>query len=100
VGDTFISKAGITSSTFEHVPDVPVSSFELTLPQGKYSALAANGNFCNSKTKSKLVMPTAFVAQNGAEIKQSTKISVSGCPPAHPKAKKAKKKSKGHRKKK
>ena len=36
VGDTFISKAGITSSTFAHVPDAPVSSFELTLPQGKY----------------------------------------------------------------
>jgi len=75
VGTTFISKAGITSSTFEAVPDVPVSTFELTLPEGKFSALAANGNLCTSK----LAMPTAFVGQNGAEIHESTKISVTGC---------------------
>jgi hypothetical protein len=77
VGDTFISKAGITSSTFAHVPDAPVSSFELTLPQGKYSALAANANLCT--VKGGLKMPTEFVAQNGAEIKQSTPITVEGC---------------------
>jgi hypothetical protein len=91
-GETFISKAGITSSTFATVPDAPVGSFELTLPQGKYSALAANGNLC----KSKLVMPTAFVGQNGAEIHQSTKIGVSGCPKAR-KATKKKAKAKGKR---
>ena len=82
-GATFISKAGITSSTFKTVPDVPVNTFELYLPEGKYSALAANGDLCTSK----LVMPTEFVAQNGATIKQSTKIAVTNCP----KAKKAKK---------
>ena len=32
VGSTFISKQGITSSTFKTVPDVPVGTFELTLP--------------------------------------------------------------------
>jgi uncharacterized repeat protein (TIGR01451 family) len=74
-GETFISKAGITSSTFKSIPDVPIGSFELVLPQGKYSALAANGNLCTSTLK----MPTSFVAQNGAEIHQSTPISVSGC---------------------
>ena len=73
---TFINKAGITSSTFKTVPDQPVTSFELTLPQGKYSALAANGNLC----KSKLVMPTAFTAQNGAVIHQNTPITVTHCP--------------------
>jgi hypothetical protein len=77
-GETFISKAGITSSTFASVPDVPVGSFELKLPQGQYSALAANGNLC----KSKLVMPTEFVAQNGATIHQRTKLAVTGCPKA------------------
>jgi hypothetical protein len=88
VGSTFINKAGITSSTFKTIPDVPVGTFELTLPQGKYSALAANGNLC---TTTKLAMPTSFIAQNGAEIHTSTPIVPTGC------AKKAKKASK-HRK--
>jgi hypothetical protein len=75
VGDTLISKAGITSSTFASTPDVPFENFELKLPQGKYSALAANGNLCQQK----LVMPTDFVGQNGATLDQSTHIEVSGC---------------------
>ncbi len=97
-GETFISKAGITSSTFATVPDAPVGSFELKLPEGKFSALAANGNLC----KGTLAMPTAFVAQNGAEIHKSTKIGVSGCPKQKKakktKAKKAGKRGKGKRK--
>jgi hypothetical protein len=76
VGSTFISKTGITSSTFKSVPDVPITSFELALPEGPNSALAANGNLCSGS----LAMPTAFVAQNGAVIHQSTKIAVTGCP--------------------
>jgi hypothetical protein len=86
-GETFINNAGITSSTFHTVPDAPVGSFQLTLPQGKYSALAANGNLC----KSKLVMPTLFVAQNGATVKQNTPITATGC------AKKTKKAGKHHK---
>jgi hypothetical protein len=107
VGTTFISKAGVTSSTFKTVPDQPVTSFELTLPEGPYSALTALGNLCSAtktitvkkrvtvkvhgrrktitrKVKmtesSTLQMPTEFVAQNGAEIHQNTPITVTGCP--------------------
>jgi hypothetical protein len=83
VGSTFISKTGITSSTFKTIPDAPVGSFELTLPEGPYSALAANASLC----KGKLTMPTEIVAQNGAEIHQTTKIAVTGCPKARPSAK-------------
>jgi hypothetical protein len=91
VGSTFISKAGVTSTTFKTVPDAPFSTFELTLPEGPYSALAANGNLCTSK----LAMPTAFVAQNGAEIHQSTKIAVTGCTPSKPTVKITKTKLQG-----
>ncbi len=92
-GTTFISKAGVTSSTFKTIPDQPVTSFELTLPEGPYSALTALGNLCTTKN---LTMPTELVGQNGAEIKQNTKIEVQGCG----KAKKAKHRRKKHSRKK
>lgn len=74
-GETFISKKGITSSTFETVPDAPFSSFELTLPEGPHSALAANGDLC----KKRLQMPTTIVGQNNSSIEDQTLISVEGC---------------------
>ena len=75
VGTTFISKSGITSTTFKTVPDQPFNTFEITLPESKYSALAANGNLCGQK----LVMPNEFIGQNGMEIHQKTTIAVTGC---------------------
>jgi hypothetical protein len=90
VGATFINnKTNITSSTFKTIPDVPVGTFELTLPQGPYSALAATTNLCTSK----LAMPTAFVGQNGVEIHTSTPITPTGCA-KHKTTKKAKSKTK------
>jgi hypothetical protein len=96
VGSTYISPAGITSSTFSTVPDVPVSSFELFLPERQFSALAANVNLCKSK---QLVMPSVFTAQDGAQLKQDTPIQVVGCPKAK-KATKKKTKKTGKRTKK
>jgi hypothetical protein len=95
-GETYISKQGITSSTFATVPDVPVGSFELKLPQGQYSALAANGNLC----KAKLVMPTEFVAQNGAILDQNTKITPTGCAKTQAKKQGSRKGHRGKHKKK
>jgi hypothetical protein len=90
-GQTEIKK-GITSSTFASAPDVPLSGFELTLPQGPYSLLAANGTLCTSK----LLIPTTIVGWNGVVVKQSTRIAVSGCAPAKPSLKVISHKVKGH----
>jgi hypothetical protein len=73
-GNTNI-KGGITTSTFASLPDVPVSSFKLTLPMGPHSALAAYGNLCAQP----LAMPTTITAQSGAQIKQNTTLQVAGC---------------------
>jgi hypothetical protein len=82
VGNTLISK-GITSTTFNTVPDVPITSFQLKLPQGPHSALAANGNLCTTNLK----MPTLFIAQDGTTIKQSTSIDPTGCAKHKPRRK-------------
>jgi hypothetical protein len=80
VGATLI-RDGVTSATFRALPDVPLRTFELTLAQGRFAALAAelparaNGSLCGQR----LVMPTALVAQSGAEIHEQTPIVVAGC---------------------
>ncbi len=82
-------KGQVTSSAFNSIPDVPLNSFELNLPQGPHHALSSNlpakakGSFCGQT----LTMPTTLTGQNGAQIKQNTKITTTGCP----KTKKAKK---------
>jgi hypothetical protein len=79
-GETEIKK-GITYSKFETAPDQPINTFELKLPEGPHSILGAylppkaNGSFCGAN----LTMPTTITAQNGAVIKQTTKIAVTGC---------------------
>jgi hypothetical protein len=77
-GETFISSKGITSSTFRSVPDVPITRFDLVLPAGAHSALAGNGSFCTGT----MYMPTQIKGQNGAVVKQNTKVAVTGCKPA------------------
>jgi hypothetical protein len=97
-GNTDI-KGGITYSKFEAVPDVPVSAFELRLPESPYSILAtnipaaANGSMCDQS----LTMPTTIIAQNGAEVDQKTKITVAGCPRAKPSVKITKEKLEGNK---
>jgi hypothetical protein len=74
-------KQGITSSMFRSVPDAPVSSFELKLPTGPYSVLgtdlpaSAKYSLCGQT----LAMPTEITGQNGAVVKQTTKIALAGC---------------------
>jgi hypothetical protein len=76
VGHTHIANSSITTSTFESLPDVPISSVVVRLPVGPTSALSANGALCHVK----LLAPTTIIAQSGAKITQNTKIAVSGCP--------------------
>jgi hypothetical protein len=74
-GSTFITKAGITNTTFSTVPDVPVNHFQVILPEGPHSALAGTGNLC----KGALYMPTVMTGQNGAVVEKTRTIKVGGC---------------------
>jgi hypothetical protein len=66
---------GISSDSFRSLPDAPISTLDLMFPAGPHSAFAANANLCNRK----LAMGTEITGQNGAVIKQTNVIAVSGC---------------------
>jgi hypothetical protein len=74
-------KAGITYSRFETLPDAPISLFETNLPEGSHSILGAPGGIPCGQS---LAMPTTITGQNGAVVKQTTKIAVTGCKAAKP----------------
>jgi uncharacterized repeat protein (TIGR01451 family) len=120
-GETNIHN-GVTSSTFNSVPDAPVTTFEVELPRGPHSAFTGFGNLCapttavtvkkrvtvrsHGKVKhvlrtvtenrpQPLVMPTTLGGQNGHTIEKITPIKVTGC--SGVKGSKAKKKP--HKKK-
>jgi len=76
VGHTHIANSSVTTSTFENLPDVPVTSVTVNLPTGPNSALSANGRVCASR----LLAPTTLIAQNGTKLVQRRKVAVTGCP--------------------
>jgi hypothetical protein len=105
-GSTVVEKSGIARIDFDALPDMPIDSLELYLPQGPHSVLSANTSLCaltktvtvrhtelkrvdgravrrviemRKHVRAGLLMPTELVAQNGAVIRQTTKIQVSGC---------------------
>ena len=67
--------SGLTSSTLS-APDVPITSFELSLPEGPHSILASTDTDLCGKT---LTLPTTLVAHNGAKLIETNPIAVTGC---------------------
>lgn len=106
LGATTVEKSGRAHIDFDALPDMPIDSLELYLPQGPHSVLGANTSLCaltrtvivkrnelehvdgravrqviklRKHVRASLLMPTELVAQNGAVIHQTAKIEVSGC---------------------
>ncbi len=79
-------RGGITSSAFRALPDVPISTLDLVLPEGPHSILAARlpagakGGLCRQALR----MPIAITGQNGAQLKRTVRIEIGGCPPTRP----------------
>lgn len=68
--------AGITSTTFKTIPDLPFTHFELTLPANPHSALSGYGNLCKTKPKTTI----EYTAQNNQQTKTTTPITLTHCP--------------------
>ena len=95
----------VSSVTFNAIPDIPVQSMEIYLPQGPHSLLSTNTKLCalgrvmtlthtltrrvgaHTVTRkvrvrervATLPMPTSLVAQNGLVVHRAAKIAVVGC---------------------
>jgi len=109
-GKTSVGKSGALVVTFNGVPDAPVTSFYLNLPQGPFSALGTNKSLCHlTKTvlvrrrvivkkrgkrrmvvrkvkrleRESLAMPTEVTGQNGVRYTQKTSVAVQGCQKTH-----------------
>lgn len=103
---------GITSSTFNTVPDAPVEKFEVNLPAGPDSAFTGYGNLCrptrtvtgtvitlkrlgrggrrvrvrrrvSQQLPTPLVVPATLGAQNGDVLEETLPLRASGCGEVH-----------------
>ncbi|HEY4779565.1 MAG TPA: hypothetical protein VIH47_08245, partial [Solirubrobacterales bacterium] len=78
-------KGGVRT-TFDRVPDVPVSKFTMTLPGGKHGLLVASKNLCKGKVKAIVQIK----GQNGKKANKRSKLKT-------PCGKKSKRKKGHHR---
>jgi hypothetical protein len=65
---------GITS-TFGAVPDVPITEFNLNLPAGPGSALAASADLCAAP----LTFTASILGQNGKKADVKSVVGIAGC---------------------
>jgi hypothetical protein len=93
-GTLQLSDNGTIKSAFGSVPDVPINSFTLSLPEGPHSALASNGSLCAQS----LSAPYTISGQNGAQVTHTAKVAVAGCQRRHTASRHANKAAKHARK--
>jgi hypothetical protein len=74
-GALYVDAKNVTSTTFRAMPDVPIRRFDLILPEGPRSILAAGGSLCAKS----LHISAAVNGQNGARLKRGFRVRVSGC---------------------
>lgn len=64
------------SSTFPAIPDVPVRTFTIKLPQGPNALLGIAGSICRRR----ISMPTNYTSQDGRTLTQIVRMKVEDCP--------------------
>jgi hypothetical protein len=71
-----IALGGGIRSTFDGVPDVPLTEFVLSLPAGPNSALASTADLCGTA----LTLSATLESHSGKTVEAKPPIPISGCP--------------------
>ncbi|MDO8213035.1 hypothetical protein [Conexibacter sp. CPCC 206217] len=87
VGKVTITRDLRLRTTFDAVPDAPITKFSLRLESGpRNGPIGVVRNLCLPATRRGLKADLAFVGQNNRQIKRSQAITVAGCGRASPRA--------------
>src|SRR5204863_6789856 len=68
------------SNTFEGLPDLPVTRFELTLDGGPNALLKTLRDLCRAKANTQT--SATFTAQSGRTVTVNLRLPVAGCQPS------------------
>jgi hypothetical protein len=67
------------ATTFDTVPDVPITRFTLNLVAGRSGPIGTIGNLCSARVRRGMSAKLDFRGQNGKRISRSQKMSIAGC---------------------
>ncbi|HEY4276768.1 MAG TPA: hypothetical protein VGM91_01040 [Conexibacter sp.] len=78
-GKITIPKDLTVRTTFDTVPDVPITTFRLNLVSGRNAPVGTVRNLCMKSTRRASVAKLTFTAQSGKKIRRNQTLTVSGC---------------------
>ena len=86
VGKVTIPRNLTLATTFDTVPDVPITSFALNLVAGRSGPIGTVGNLCATRVRRGMNAKLAFRAQSGRAVSRLQRMQVFGCRGAKAKA--------------
>jgi len=66
-------------TTFDDVPDVPITSFRLNLVAGRRGPIGVIDNLCSPRVRRASVARLAFRAQSGRRVQRRQRMRIAGC---------------------
>jgi hypothetical protein len=77
-GTVSVGPGGALVNTFNGIPDVPISHFELEFTGGKNGSLLSSRDLCRGAVQS---VKASFIGHNGATFARTTPMGIQGCAP-------------------
>ncbi|HEY4279595.1 MAG TPA: hypothetical protein VGM91_15330, partial [Conexibacter sp.] len=75
-GKIAIPKDLTLRTTFDTVPDVPITSFKLNLVSGRNAPVGVASNLCTVRARKGSVAKLSFTAQNGTKVTRNQKVTI------------------------